>query len=323
VAEQAVDQERAERLLAELLPGYGPVTGVSRFAEGTVTGAYRIGVGDGRAVVLKVYGPGESWSAAKEAGALGFLTEHGIGISPRLLAFSRAAAALDGRACVLSALRPGRTLSAIHDELTADQRSDVYRQLGTVLARLHAVPAAGYGYVYGGIRDPLPDNSAHMARMCARYLDRFRADAADPSLPTAVETHLAAHAGEFAACERPSYCHGDVHEPNLLVRPAPDGTCALTGLLDPLNLHAGDPLMDFVRLDAFSMNGDPAKLAALLTGYGAPATPPGTWPAPWRPRLALYRVVLALELHNWFAMSAQPHLLPPLEADLRRMTTPE
>jgi aminoglycoside phosphotransferase (APT) family kinase protein len=39
-----------------------------------------------------------------------------------------------------------------------------------------------------------------------------------------------------------------VHEANLLAELAGGGTCSLTGLLDPENMHAGDPLMDFVRL---------------------------------------------------------------------------
>lgn len=57
-----------------------------------------------------------------------------------------------------------------------------------------------------------------------------------------------------------------MHELNLLAELTADGTCSLTGLLDPLNMHAGDPLMDFVRLDAFSMHGDATKMAGLFSG---------------------------------------------------------
>ena len=52
-----------------------------------------------------------------------------------------------------------------------------------------------------------------------------------------------------------------MHEANLLAELAGDGTCSLTGLLDPEDMHAGDPLMDFVRLDTFSMHGDATKMA--------------------------------------------------------------
>jgi len=53
----ALTLERAGELLAGLLPAFGPVGAVSRFAEGSVTGAYRIEfAGAGSApVVLKIY----------------------------------------------------------------------------------------------------------------------------------------------------------------------------------------------------------------------------------------------------------------------------
>jgi len=39
---EALTVERARELFASLLPASGPVCAVSRFAEGSVTGAYRI-----------------------------------------------------------------------------------------------------------------------------------------------------------------------------------------------------------------------------------------------------------------------------------------
>ncbi|WP_030182832.1 hypothetical protein [Streptomyces sp. NRRL S-813] len=105
----------------------GPVRAVSRFAEGSVTGAYCIEFAhaDSAPVVVMIYGTGDLWLAAKEARALRFLTDHGIDISPRVLAFSRSAGALAGRPCVISSLRPGRTLAAADDELTCAQRHEV------------------------------------------------------------------------------------------------------------------------------------------------------------------------------------------------------
>jgi hygromycin-B 7''-O-kinase len=107
-------------------------------------------------VVLKIYDAGTRRFAVKEARALSFLTGHGLDISPRVLAFSRSAGPLGGRPCLVSSLRPGRTLADLDAELTGAQRREVYRQLGAVLKRLHAIPAGGYGDVNGQIRDPLP-----------------------------------------------------------------------------------------------------------------------------------------------------------------------
>lgn len=321
---EALDLERATELLASLLPANGPVAAVSRFSEGSITGAYRVEFAhDGSApVVLKVYQPAHMWwMAAKETHALRFLADHGIAVSPRVLAFSRSAEALGGGPCLVASLRPGRTLTQLDAELTPAQRYEVYRQLGEVLGRLHAVPADGYGYIIDTIRDPAPDNSAHMTRIFERELPKFREYAAEPALADQITAHVADRASAFADCPRPAYCHGDVHELNLLAELAEDGTCTLTGLLDPQNMHAGDPLMDLVRLDAFSMHGDATKIAGLLAGYGGPEPDdePGEWPKAWRPRLLLYRIALALELYNWFAMSGAPGHLPALRRELREL----
>ena len=133
--------------------------------------------------------------------------------------------------------------------------------------------------------------------------------------------HVTRHTPEFDACSRPAYCHGDLHEDNLLAEIAEDGTCSLTGLLDPDNMHAGDPLMDFVRLDAFSVHGDATKIAGLLSGYGAcePGQQPGQWPRAWRSRLPLYRIALALELYNWYTIIGETSELPALDRELREL----
>ena len=169
---EALTVERARELFAGLLPAPGPVSVVSRFAEGSVTGAYRVEFAgaDPAPVVLKIYDAGSLRFAVKEARALRFLTGRGLDVSPRLLAFSRSAGALGGRPCLVCSLRPGRTLADFGAELTGAQRHEVYRQLGAVLKRLHAIPADAYGDVNGQIRDPLPDNSAHMARLLERDL---------------------------------------------------------------------------------------------------------------------------------------------------------
>jgi aminoglycoside phosphotransferase (APT) family kinase protein len=320
---EALTVDRAGELFVGLLPAPGPVRAVSRFAEGSVTGAYRIEFADAdpAPVVLKIYEAGGLRSAVKEVRALRFLTGHGLDISPRALAFSRSASALGGCPRLFSSLRPGQTLAALDAELTDAQRREVYRQLGAALKRLHAIPADGYGDVNGQIRDPLPDNSAHMARLLERELRRFRHNSADPALAGQLAAYLTRHSPAFAECARPAYCHGDVHEANLLAEVAGDGTCSLTGLLDPENMHAGDPLMDFVRLDAFSMHGDATKMAGLFSGYGVsvPGQQPGQWPPAWRSRLPLYRIALALELYNWFTISGQAAALPAIHRELREL----
>jgi hygromycin-B 7''-O-kinase len=92
-------------------------------------------------------------------------------------------------------------------------------------------------------------------------------------------------------------------------------------MLDPENMHAGDPLTDFVRLDAFSLHGDATKIAGLLSGYGVclGRQQPGEWPESWRSRLPLYRIALALELYNWYAIVGKTSQLPALDRELREL----
>src|SRR5256714_14910225 len=86
-------------------------------------------------------------------------------------------------------------------------------------------------------------------------------------------------------------------------------------------MHSGDPLMDVVRLDTFSMHGDATKMDGLFSGYGVsvPGQQPGQWPPVWRSRLPLYRIALALELYNWFTISGQPPALPAIQRELREL----
>jgi hypothetical protein len=313
----ALTLKRAGELLARLLPAYGPVCAVSRFAGGSVTGAYRIEFADAGSVpvVLKIYEDGSPRFAAKESRALRFLTGHGLDISPRVLAFSKSAETLGGRPCLVCLIRPGRTLTELDAELTCAQRHEIYRQLGEVLKHQHAIPAGGYGDVNGHIRDPLPDNAAHMARMLDRELRRFRKNAADPALAGQVAAHVTEHASAFAECSRPAYCHGDVHEDKppgrgrrgrhlLADRPARPGQHARGRPAD--GLRAPRRVLHARRRDE---NG---RVALRLWHLRAAARPVARG-------LPLYRIALALELYNWYTISGETSELPALERELRKL----
>lgn len=310
--------ENAEPLLAEILPDHGPVAEVRRFDEGSVTGAYRVSFADEevRPVVVKVYpnAPESRGHAAKEARALHLLRDRGIFSVPRLLGFRKAVDVLDGGACAVMSLLRGRTLTSVAARLTPEQERDVWVQLGTILRRIHDVPMGAYGYINGDIVNPAPDNVTHMGRHFARLLRQYRSLGGDPALAERVEAHVGARAGAFADCERPVLCHGDYHESNILVTKEADGRYRVTGVVDPENMHAGDPLIDIVRTREFSIGDDAVKRAGLLEGYGLGGT---DWPERWRARMHLYRVALVVELFNWFSMSGAPKHLPGLDADLR------
>jgi aminoglycoside phosphotransferase (APT) family kinase protein len=111
-------------------------------------------------------------------------------------------------------------------------------------------------------------------------------------------------------------CHGDYHESNILVTKESDGRYRVTGVIDPENMHAGDPLVDIVRTGEFAVGDDAVKRAGLLEGYGVGGE---DWPQAWRARMHLYRIALALELHNWFSITGAAKHLPGLDRDLRAL----
>lgn len=310
--------ENAGPLIADILPDRGPVAEVRRFDEGSVTGAYRVSFADDevRPVVVKVYAPESRGHAAKEARALHLLRDRGIFSVPRLLGFRKAVDVLDGSACAVMSLLRGRTLSSVAARLTPDQEREVWVQLGTILRRIHEVPMGAFGYINGDIVDPAPDNATHMRRVFARLFGEYRGLGGDAAFADRAEAHVAARADAFAACARPVLCHGDYHESNILVTKESDGRYRVTGVIDPENMHAGDPLVDIVRTSEFSVCGAAVKRAGLLEGYGVGGT---QWPEGWRARMHLYRIALALELHNWFSMTGATKHLPGLDRDLREL----
>lgn len=313
----SADRDLTERLFADLLPGSGPVARVRDLEGGSVSRTQRVSFADPATpdVVLKLgLGP-EMWTVRKEFHAYGLLAAHGIGPIPKALASAESVDLLDGGSCLVMELLPGTTLAAVRDELTSAQMHDVYKQLGALLARIHAIAMPAFGFIHTDVVDPLPDNVTHMAGSFADGLSEYRRLGGHQELADAVAEIVDARAAAFAECTAPVLCHGDAHEDNVLVVPGPDGGWTISGLIDPANLHAGDPLVDLVRTDAFAIKDDEAKLSGLLAGYGRGGD---RWPPEWAPRMYLYRILLALELRNWFT-GRQPEYVPGLDEELRAL----
>ncbi|MFC0436052.1 aminoglycoside phosphotransferase family protein [Kutzneria buriramensis] len=271
------------------------VTAVVPRTGGQLSSVYELRAGD-RAVIVKVYDEKWRWKQAKEAHVYRLLAEHGIQPVPAVLRVEPDTE-LIGKAFTVMTRLPGTPLS----ETPVDDVAAVYRQLGGMLAAIHAIPQPGFGYVTTHVLDPVPDNTAYMGRQFAKKLREFRELQGDPVLHDLVQHYVAAHADLFASCEAPVLCHNDVHEGNVLVE---DGE--LTGLVDIENALAGDPWLDLAKADYYATRGDAAKLTALLAGYGA--EPDG--------RLRLYTIYHALELWDWFASIGETRHLDGIAADL-------
>jgi aminoglycoside phosphotransferase (APT) family kinase protein len=167
---------------------------------------------------------------------------------------------------------------AVRAPLVPGGRADGLAQLGQTLARLHGLALDGFGPLHGG--------AGACAGEAASWWGPIRAEGA---------RRLGAAAARWAP-DRAALVHGDFQLKNALVRGA-----HVTGILDFENLLAGDPLLDFAPRRYWSR--DPARtMAALRRGY---ARSPLADPDAGR-RLALYKLLLALEIRWWEERLGRP-----------------
>lgn len=299
----------AQRILDDALPGF-EVTDVLARTGGEVNAVYEVrGAGDAGPVVIKVYRQrdrAEPWLSklAKEVYVYRLLARRGVEAVPRILhAEPDGVPALPSAFAVMTML-DGQPLSTV-DGRVAD---DVYQQMGRLLAEIHRIPAARWGYVTTGVIDSRSTNTAYVLGQFAAKLRRHADLGGDAVLGDAIERQVARQADLLAGCQLPVLCHNDFHDGNVMVARAGDGW-RVTGYVDVENAVAADPLLDLARTDYYALRHDGAKRSAFLRGYG-PLPPDG--PA----RMALYRLHHALEFWNWSASHDKRDLLPGIRADI-------
>jgi hygromycin-B 7''-O-kinase len=291
-----VDLLQAGLVLRPLWPDVA-VTAVVPRSGGQLSPVFELRAAD-RVAIVKVYDEKWRWKQAKEAHVYRLLAAHGVAPVPTVLRVEPDIAVI-GRAFTVMTRLPGTPLS----QTAVDDPADVYRQLGRLLAAIHAIAQPAFGYVTTHVLDPVPDNTTYMGRQFARKLREFLELRGSPRLHDRVQSYVAAHSDLFSRCVAPVLCHNDVDEGNVLVE---DGK--ITGLVDVENALAGDPWLDLAKADYYSRRG---QLSALLDGYGA--APDG--------RLRLYTVYHALELWDWFAATGQPQHLDSIAADMASLVS--
>jgi hygromycin-B 7''-O-kinase len=295
----------ARAVLAAFRPDY-PVSDVVTRTGGEVHAVYEIrGTGSVRPLIVKVYDPRRRSKLVKEVYVYRLLARHGVRQIPRVLHASPfGIPALPFAHTVMTRL-DGRPLAEVRDDVTGADLVRVYRQMGGLLAAVHAIPQDHWGYVTTRVVDVRPSNTAYVVDQFARRLARFGELGGDPAVARAVEAHVARHVGLFAACAAPVLCHNDFHDGNVLVSRSGAGSAQdarewrVTGFVDVEGAVAADPLFDLARTDYHALRGDPATRAAFLGGYSP-------LPPDWADRVAVYRLHHALELWNWAATTADP-----------------
>ena len=266
---------------------------VRRF-ENVSADVFEIAGDRGRAVILKVYADEPAWKLRKEAFVAGRFGS--VADVPRWLAVDETRARLPRRFAVMTRL-PGASL---RDSFGREGSHALFREMGALLRRLHAVAMPRHGYLLeADVAEPFDDNATRMAAAFEAKFRDFRGWGGDPALGGRIERFVAARADALAECDGAVLCHNDFHPGNVLADQAPGGGWRLSGVVDFENAVAGDPLFDLAKALDYTAHECPAGRAPLAEGYGA-LERPGAAEA-----LDAYRVYHKLELLNWFKATGE------------------
>lgn len=171
------------------------------------------------------------------------------------------------------------------------ERTDLRRELGRQVARLHRVTGPGFGYPSGALGPLAPDwRTAFTAMTDAVLADARRYGVRLPRPVDEVAGALRAAGAALDEVTVPALVHFDLWPGNILVDRPAAGRARVGGLIDGERMFWGDPLADFVSL---ALLGDIEKDGAFLAGYRESGGRAG-FDTKARVRLALYRAYLYL-----------------------------
>lgn len=295
VTEDTAADLRLRAALPAVLAPLGAVDRLERLTGGLFATTFRATLSDGRRVVAKTAPTATDRLLTHERDLLrteALVYRLAAGRPhlrmPRVLLtdFTRAVVPSD---VVVASHLDGVPLTTLEQDgrLPEPVRDRVEPQLGAVMAGLHRITGARFGYpqeATGLIGSTWPE-------ALERVVEALLADAAawGTDVPAReVRAAVARHRAALAEVGRPALVHTDLWSGNLFVDPR---THDLTGVIDPERALWGDPLLELVGADQTGRGPVPARL---LQGYAdaggelAVGTPSG------EARLLLYRMWIAL-----------------------------
>lgn len=158
----------------------------------------------------------------------------------------------------LPGIMAGDGLAAFADPLP------FWADLGSVLARIHAVEGPGFGRIQGPQFDAWSANLINLFEQM--QLDLFAVDLAANDLRTATML-LKRYASTVDAIDGPRLLHGDLFLGNVLINPAA-ASPLITGVLDSDRISWGDPASDWTF--HLLRKRSATEKAAFWDGYGGP-----------------------------------------------------
>ncbi|MDA1194172.1 MAG: aminoglycoside 3'-phosphotransferase/choline kinase family protein [Planctomycetota bacterium] len=165
---------------------------------------------------------------------------------------------LEGWPYVVLSPIPGQAIGTIWQDMSEATRVDLARQLGALLARMHAVDTSACGAIRCDWR-------AFAGDLRATTMTRQAGHGLQASWLVELEAHLAALPPLDE--ERPVLLHADVTDEHVFVEQI-DGHARITGLIDFGDAMIGDYRYEFAAPLVFLTQGRPRQQRALLEGYG-------------------------------------------------------
>jgi aminoglycoside phosphotransferase (APT) family kinase protein len=288
VDRQVVELMERAGVPADRIASSTPLTG------GTYNAMHTVDLTDGTRLVLKVPPPPDLPRLRYEAELLcgeALFYDHAAAAGVPAPQVVRAEPDERQQSYLLMTHLSGVTWYAVCEGMADAERDRLRTELGTLVARLHAVRGPGYGYPAQSLA-PLTDRWAPaFTAMAGAVLDD--AEAYGPWLPLPVADIRAVFAAAGPVLDEvtaPALVHFDLWPGNVLLD-GPAGDRTISGLIDGERMFWGDPLADFASLALLYGNpeDDPAFLAGYVAGGGQ-----ADFDAAAVRRIALYRAYLYL-----------------------------
>ena len=180
-----LSRDVAETILRKRFP-FGEVASLKPCRGGGISTVYEVLCSrPDQRFILKVYPESFHWKMEKEVYVYSLLerTKH-LSI-PSIVLWDDSRRVVPQNYLLMTKLE-GQLLSEVAPSLSTEQLRNIYREMGMLLARFHAVTFDVFGYLTTGVIDSHPTNAAYMRFQFEKKLKEFAAFGGERSLGRAL-----------------------------------------------------------------------------------------------------------------------------------------